>query len=95
MLCCLLAALFSGNLAAAGRMAFGLARKPTAAKVLMFGALAGGAALLAPVAVAHAGHYAERAAAHERSILEEILAQPLCTGSPQHDDRAASRRKTS
>jgi hypothetical protein len=95
MLCCLLAALFSGNLAAAGRMAVGLAHKPTAAKVLVFSALVGGAALLAPVVVAHAGHYAERAAAHERSILEEILAQPLCTGSPRHDDRVTARRKTS
>jgi hypothetical protein len=95
MLWCLLAALFSGNLAAAGRMAFGLAQKQSAARVLMFGALAGEAVLLAPVAVAHAGHYAERAAVHERSILEEILAQPLCTGATRHDDWAANRRKTS
>jgi hypothetical protein len=95
MLCCLLAALFSGNVAAAGQMAVGLARKPTAAKFLVFGALAGGAALLAPVVVAHAGQYAERAAVHDRSVLEEFLAQPLCTGAPRHDDRATARRKTS
>jgi hypothetical protein len=81
VLCCLLAALFSGNLAVAGRLAFGLARRPSALKVMILAALAGGGALLAPVAIAHAGHYAERARLHDRSILEEILVAPICSGA--------------
>ena len=83
MICCLLAALFSGNLAVAGRMALGLAQKPSLARILVVASLAGAAALLAPAAIAHAGHYVERAKLHERSILEEILAQPICTGGAE------------
>ena len=83
MICCLLAALFSGNLAVAGRMALGLTKKPSLVRVLVVASLAGAAALLAPAAIAHAGHYAERAKLHERSILEEILAQPICTGGAE------------
>lgn len=95
MLCCLVTALLSGKLLVAARMAFGVAVKPSAAKLWMLGGLAGGAAFLAPFAAAHAGHFAERAALNHRSILEEILAQPLCTGSPRHDAAAAQNRKAS
>jgi hypothetical protein len=28
----------------------------------------------------HAGHYAARAKEHHRSLIKEILAQPLCSG---------------
>lgn len=80
MICCLLAALFAGKFALAGRMAALFAGKRTAATGLALAALVAGAGLLAPVALAHAGHYAERAKAHDRSILTEILAAPLCSG---------------
>lgn len=29
----------------------------------------------------HLGHYVERARANERSLLAEIMAQPICTGN--------------
>ena len=92
MLCCLLIALLSGNLAAAGRMGLKMLRAPSLARALTLLALTGGAAWLAPAAMAHAGHYAEKARLQERTLLEEILAQPLCTGAApdskvQHDSR--------
>ncbi len=77
MLCCLLSALMAGNLAVAGRMAF--VRRGAIA--LLGLAITGGVAIaIAPAVAEHAGHYATRAAANDRSILEELLAQPLCSG---------------
>jgi hypothetical protein len=78
MLCCLTGALIAGNIAAAGRAAF-----------LRRGAIAlGGLAMTGAVVIAtgpalaeHAGHYAARASANDRSILEELMAQPLCSGA--------------
>ncbi|MDP3738791.1 MAG: hypothetical protein Q8R02_15460 [Hyphomonadaceae bacterium] len=80
MLCCVLTALFAGKFALVGRMAVSFAARRTVSAALMLSALLAGLGLLAPVALAHAGHYAERAKAHDRSILSEILAAPLCSG---------------
>jgi len=80
MLCCLLSALFAGNLVVAGRAGASLMRRPGAlAAIVLALAVAGGIAV-APAVAEHAGHYAARAAASHRSVLEEILAQPLCSG---------------
>ena len=83
MSCCLLFALLSGNFAATGGLAFRLMRAPGVLRAMTLIGLAGAAAWLAPAAMAHAGHYAEKARLHERGVLEEILAQPLCTGAAQ------------
>lgn len=40
-----------------------------------------GVAALASVLTVHMPHYAARAASNERTLLAEIAAQPLCTGS--------------
>jgi hypothetical protein len=78
MLCCLLSALMAGNLAAAGRMAF----VRNSAIALLGLMITGGIAIAtAPAVAEHAGHYAERATANDRSILEELMAQPLCSGA--------------
>lgn len=77
MLCCLLSALMAGNLAVAGRIAF----VRNSALALLGLAITGGVAIAtAPAVAEHAGHYATRAAANDRSILEELMAQPLCSG---------------
>jgi hypothetical protein len=95
MLCCLFAALLTGNLAAAGRIAAGLVRRPTAGKAMVLAGLGVAGFALAPAAVAHVGHYAARAEAHQRSILEEILAQPLCSGAVSHEAAASQNRNAS
>ncbi|HVY89723.1 MAG TPA: hypothetical protein VG942_12690 [Hyphomonadaceae bacterium] len=84
MLCCLLAAVFSGNLAVAGRIAVGFVKQPSAMKIAMLGGAGLLGAVLAPMAAAHVGHYAERAKLNDRSILEEILAAPICSGAVNH-----------
>lgn len=77
MLCCLTGALVAGNLAVAGRVAF--VRRGAIA--VAAAGVAGVVVLAAAPALAdHAGHYAARAAANDRSILEELIAQPLCSG---------------
>jgi NaMN:DMB phosphoribosyltransferase len=80
MLCCLLSAVMAGNLAVAGRAGASLMHRPgfVAGAVLMIAALAGIA--VAPAVAEHAGHYAARAETNHRSVLEELLAQPLCSG---------------
>jgi hypothetical protein len=83
MICCLLIALLSGNVAAASRLGLKLLRAPSLGRALTLIAFIGGVAWLGPAAMAHAGHYVEKARAQERSVLEEILAQPLCTGAIQ------------
>ncbi len=80
MLCCLAITLLSGNLAAGAGLTLTPRRARGASRRFVMVALAGAAALLTPAAIAHAGHYAQRAKAHERTVLEEMLAQPLCTG---------------
>ena len=78
MLCCLLSALTAGNLVVAGRIA--LLRRWSIA--LLGLAITGAIAIAtAPAVAEHARHYASRAAANDRSILEEIMAQPLCSGA--------------
>jgi hypothetical protein len=80
MLCCLLSALMAGNLAVAGRAGASLLRRPgAAAAIVLLLATAGGIAV-APAVAEHAAHYAARAETNHRSVLEEILAQPLCSG---------------
>jgi hypothetical protein len=80
MLCCFLTALMAGNLAVAGRAGVSLLRRPGAvAAIALLLAVAGGIAV-APAVAEHTGHYAARAEANHRSVLEEILAQPLCSG---------------
>ncbi|MFT3722987.1 MAG: hypothetical protein QM773_05305 [Hyphomonadaceae bacterium] len=80
MLCCLLSALMAGNLAAAGRMGWSFVRRPgPVAAIALLGAVAVSLAI-APAVAEHGGHYAARAKDHHRSVLEEILAQPLCSG---------------
>lgn len=80
MLCCLLTALMAGNLAVAGRLALSLARRPGVIAMVAFLAVGGTSIAIAPAVAEHAGHYAARAKDHHRSVLEEILAQPLCSG---------------
>jgi hypothetical protein len=83
MLCCLSSALMAGNMLAAGRIGFGLLRRPSVAAAM---ALAGIGALgiaVAPALAEHAAHYAARAEANHRSVLAEILAAPLCSGEAQ------------
>jgi len=77
MLCCLLGALVTGNLAVAARLAVSR-RGRVALLALGVACIAGAAGAYA--LVEHGGHYAARAAANDRSILEEIMAQPLCSG---------------
>ena len=44
--------------------------------------IAGGSATALAILIPHhLGHYRERAAAHDRTILAEIVATPLCTGA--------------
>lgn len=80
MLCCLLTALMAGNLAAAGRIGWSFVRRPGAAAALAFASLAAVSLAVAPAVAEHGRHYAARAREHHRSVLEEILAQPLCSG---------------
>lgn len=79
MLCCLLSALMAGNLAVAGRTGLSLLRRP--GPLAAIGLLMAGAAsiAIAPAVAEHGQHYAARAEANHRSILAEILAQPLCS----------------
>jgi hypothetical protein len=44
------------------------------------------AALLAVSALAahHLGHYLDRARANQRTLLAELMAQPICTGAAKH-----------
>lgn len=81
MLCCLFTALMAGNLAAAGRAGWSFVRRPAAAAATALALVSMGAVSLAiaPAVAEHADHYAARAKLHHRSVLEEILAQPLCS----------------
>ena len=84
MICCLLTVAAAGNAAAAGGAGWRLMRAPGKAAAFAAGAVlliagAGGIAV-APALAQHAGHYAARAEANHRSVVEEILAQPLCSG---------------
>ena len=77
MLCCLTGLAVAGNLAVAGRVV--APRRGAIAAVMLV--VAGAVAFATGPALAdHAGHYAARAAANDRSILEELMAQPLCSG---------------
>ncbi len=80
MLCCLLGALMAGNLAAAGRIGASLARRPGLAGMAALLAIGAVSIAIAPAVAEHGEHYAARAAVNHRSVLEEILAQPLCSG---------------
>jgi hypothetical protein len=80
MLCCLLSALLAGNAAIAGRAGVSLLRQPGAAAVIVLLLAVAGGIAVAPAVAEHTGHYAARAEVNHRSVLEEILAQPLCSG---------------
>lgn len=80
MLCCLLGALMAGNLALAGRAGVSMLRRPGAVAAITLLLAAGGGIAVAPAVAEHASHYAGRAETNHRSVLEEILAQPLCSG---------------
>jgi hypothetical protein len=92
MMCCLLTMALAGNAVAAGGAGWGMLRRPGLAMGLVVGAvllIAGVSAIaIAPTVAEHAGHYAARAEAHQRSVLEEILAQPLCSGRVAANDEA-------
>ena len=84
MICCVVTMVAAGNAAAAGGAGWRLMRHPGRVTALVAGAVlliatVGGIAV-APAVAEHAGHYAARAESHHRSVLEEILAQPLCSG---------------
>lgn len=79
MLCCLFTALMAGNLAAAGRVGWSFVRRPAAAAALALVSMGAVSLAIAPAVAEHADHYAARAKLHHRSVLEEILAQPLCS----------------
>ena len=53
-------------------------RWPLASLVFALILLAAGSA----VAAQHISHYLARAEAHQRSVIAEILAQPICSGAP-------------
>ena len=76
MLCCALGllALLAGASARGLRALLGA--WPVA--IVVSGAV-GALAILAPH---HLDHYRERAQAHDRTLVAEILASPLCTGRP-------------
>lgn len=80
MLCCLLTALMAGNLAVAGRLGLRLLRRPGFLAALMLGGVTAASIAIAPAIAEHGAHYAARAEANHRSVIEEILAQPLCSG---------------
>jgi len=84
MICCLVTMTAAGNAVAAGGAGWRLMRQPgrmtvLAAMAVLSIAAASGIAV-APAVAEHAGHYAARAEIHHRSVLEEMLTQPLCSG---------------
>ncbi|HOZ29104.1 MAG TPA: hypothetical protein PK080_17180 [Hyphomonadaceae bacterium] len=80
MLCCLLSALMAGNLAVAGRLIASMAKRPGIVAALILAGVTATSIAIAPAVAEHGGHYAARAGANHRSVLEEILAQPFCSG---------------
>jgi hypothetical protein len=80
MLCCLFSALMAGNVALAGQAGVSLFRRPGAVAAAALLLAAAGGIAVAPAVAEHAAHYAAQAEANDRSVLEEILAQPLCSG---------------
>ncbi|MBK8839799.1 MAG: hypothetical protein IPO30_14140 [Hyphomonadaceae bacterium] len=71
----------AGNLAVAGRLGVRLMRRPGVAAALMLAGVTAISVAIAPAVAEHGGHFMARAEANHRSALEEILAQPLCSGS--------------
>ncbi len=72
----------AGNLAVVGRLGGRFMRRPGVAAALMLAGLTATSVAIAPAVAEHGAHYTARAEANHRSALEEILAQPLCSGSP-------------
>ena len=75
MLCCGIGAAAVVSAALSGKQVLRSRRL----RLAVFG---GAAALLAAYSGAHLGHYLARAQANERTLLAEIMAQPICSGSP-------------
>lgn len=76
MLCCLTGAMIAGNALAAG----GVAARVRRLRLAMLVAIGAIGLAVGPAVAEHVGHYAEKAQANGRSVLEQILAAPLCTG---------------
>ena len=57
-----------------------MAKRPGVMAALMLAGLTATSIAIAPAVAEHGAHYAARAGASHRSVLEEILAQPLCSG---------------
>jgi NAD/NADP transhydrogenase alpha subunit len=85
MVCCFIGALLAGNLAMAGRLCMAAVRRPSALVSIALGVAGASFIAIAPALAEHGRHYAARAEANNRSLVEEILAQPLCS------DREAMR----
>jgi hypothetical protein len=66
--------------------------KPAGARTSLAATLAVVAASITLLALGaqHFGHYVGRARANERSLVAEIMAQPICTGRP--DSRLGKER---
>jgi hypothetical protein len=77
MLCCAAATLGATVLAVHGRRTASSRR----ARLAVTLAATAVPAALAVLAAQHLGHYAARAEANDRSLLAEILAQPVCGGA--------------
>jgi hypothetical protein len=76
VICCLTGLVVAGNVAAGG-----VALRTPRWRMALLGAMLVAGLAVAPAVAEHAGHYAARAAANERSVLAELLAQPLCSGA--------------
>jgi hypothetical protein len=76
MVCCTM-----GGLAIAAALA-ARAKRATAVRFTPTLGLAVAGLLASALGAWHLGHYVERAQANERTLLAEILAQPVCAGPP-------------
>ena len=76
MVCCTM-----GGLAIAAALA-ARAKRATAVRFTPAFGLAAAGLLGSALAAWHLGHYVERARSSERTLLAEILAQPVCSGPP-------------
>jgi hypothetical protein len=77
MLCCLTGLAIAGKAAMASGPALAASRWRLPALACL---AAAGLAIMTLVSE-HAGHYADRARANDRSVIAELFAQPLCSGS--------------
>lgn len=74
MLCCGIGALAAASAVWSGKRA-------VRSRLLPVAVLGGVSLAFAALATAHLGHYVTRAQANERTLLAEVMAQPICTGA--------------